>query len=90
MPAAPQYELFYTSQAQADLDYWQRTDQKLSMRIERLLNDIAAHPFSGLGKPELLRHQLTGYWSRRITREHRIVYKVAGNTVYVAQCRFHY
>ena len=90
MPAAPEYELFYTSQAQEDLAYWHRTDQRISERIERLLNDITTHPFSGLGKPEPLRHQMAGYWSRRITREHRIVYRVAEKTIYVAQCRFHY
>lgn len=90
MPAAPQYDLFYTSQAQEDLAYWQRTDPRISQRIERLVKDMATHPFSGLGKPEPLRHQLAGYWSRRITKEHRIVYRVAGSTIYVAQCRLHY
>lgn len=90
MPNEQQFELFFTSQAQEDLEYWRRTDQRISKRIERLLADMAIRPFTGLGKPEPLRHQLAGYWSRRITREHRIVYRVAGDTIFVAQCRFHY
>lgn len=90
MPDAPPFELFYASQAQDDLDYWRRTDRQVSRRIDRLLADMVPHPFTGIGKPEPLRHQLTGYWSRRITGEHRIVYKVVGNTIYIAQCRFHY
>lgn len=90
MPDAPPFELFYASQAQDDLDYWRRTDRQVSRRIDRLLDDMVQHPFTGIGKPEPLRHQFTGYWSRRITGEHRIVYKVVGNTIYIAQCRFHY
>jgi toxin YoeB len=73
-----------------DLDYWNRTNKRVSERIARLIADILDHPFSGIGKPEPLRHQLVGYWSRRITGEHRLVYRVAGDTVYIAQCRFHY
>jgi toxin YoeB len=90
LPDVQQFDVFYTSQAQEDLAYWQRSDKRVSERIERLIADIVAHPFTGIGKPEPLRHQLTGYWSRRITGEHRLVYRVVGNTVYVAQCRFHY
>ena len=81
MPDAPPFERFYSSQAQDDLDYWRHADKQVSRRIERLLDDMVLHPFTGIGKPEPLRHQLTGYWSRRITGEHRIVYKVVGNTI---------
>jgi toxin YoeB len=90
LPDVQRFDVFYTSQAQEDIAYWNHTDKRVSERIERLIADIVSHPFIGIGKPEPLRHQLTGYWSRRITGEHRLVYRVDGNTVYVAQCRFHY
>jgi toxin YoeB len=90
LPDVQRFEVFYTSQAQEDIAYWNHTDKRVRERIERLIADIVSHPFTGIGKPEPLRHQLTGYWSRRITGEHRLVYRVDGNTVYVAQCRFHY
>ena len=90
MPGVPPFDVYFASQAQEDLAYWSRTDPRIRERIERLLADILNHPFSGIGKPEPLRHQLAVYRSRRITGEHRLVYKVAGTTVYVAQCRFHY
>jgi toxin YoeB len=90
LPDVPKFDVFYTSQAQEDLAYWNRTDKRVTERIERLIADIVSHPFTGIGKPEPLRHQLTGYWSRRITGEHRLVYRVDGDTVYIAQCRFHY
>ena len=90
MPDGPLLDVYFTAQAQEDLAYWIRSDSRIRERIERLLADIRVHPFTGIGKPEPLRHQLSGYWSRRITGEHRLVYKVAGTTVYVAQCRFHY
>jgi toxin YoeB len=72
------------------LAYWERTEPRVSRRIRQLLDDIVANPFTGIGKPEPLRYELAGYWSRRITKEHRLVYRVSGSTVYVAQCRFHY
>jgi len=90
LPDAPPFDLFFSSQAQEDIEHWRRIDKRVSQRIERLLADISAHPFTVIGKPEPVRYQLAGYWSRRITGEHRLVYKVAGNTVFVAQCRFHY
>lgn len=90
MPDGPPFDSFYTSQALEDLEYWSKTDKRIRQRIDRLIADTLLHPFTGLGKPELLRHQLVGYWSRRITGEHRLVYRVAGTTVYIAQCRFHY
>lgn len=82
--------IIFTSQAKEDLDYWQKHDLKLVARVEQLLADIKKHPFTGIGKPEPLRFEKSGYWSRRINREHRLVYKVFDKHVYIAQCRYHY
>jgi toxin YoeB len=65
-------------------------NQRFLKRINLLITDIQRHPFSGLGDPEPLRHNWTGYWSRRIDREHRIVYKATDNSIIIAQCRYHY
>ena len=73
-----------------DYLYWQAIDKKVLKRINLLITDIQRHPFSGLGDPEPLRHNWTGYWSRRIDREHRLVYKVTDNAIIIAQCRYHY
>lgn len=70
--------------------YWQRTDKKILKRINVLINDIQKNEYQGIGKPEAIRHSLTGYWSRRITNEHRIVYKVRNGQVLIAQLRYHY
>ena len=70
--------------------FWQKADQKKLARINDLIKDIQRSPFNGVGKPEPLRHDLKGYWSRRIDHEHRLVYKVESNTLYIAQCRYHY
>ena len=83
-------KLLIGDQAREDLAYWNRHDQAKTRRIRALLADITRTPYSGLGKPEPLKYDLAGYWSRRIDREHRLVYKVAGDTLYVASCRFHY
>ena len=69
---------------------WQETDRKVVLRINALIRDIQRTPFEGIGKPEPLKHALSGYWSRRITDEHRIVYKVEGDAILVAQLRYHY
>lgn len=77
-----------------DYLHWQAADRKILIRINGLLKDALRHPFEGLGKPEPLKGTLKGYWSRRITQEHRLVYTVVGEgdgkTLIVAQCRFHY
>ena len=73
-----------------DYLYWQITDKKILKRINMLIKDILRHPFEGIGDPEPLKHNWTGYWSRRIDREHRIVYKADDQTLYIIQCRFHY
>ena len=86
-------EIIFTHQAEKDLQYWKRTGNKAIMeRITTLLKDIALHPYIGIGKPEPLRYELSGYWSRRINSEHRIIYTVNDDTVvvYVLSMRHHY
>nr|MBS0037939.1 Txe/YoeB family addiction module toxin [Saprospiraceae bacterium] len=73
-----------------DYLYWQVHDKKVLNKINRLLKDIARDPFSGIGSPEALKHNLKGYWSRRITLEHRLVYRVHEGQIRVLQCRYHY
>ncbi len=73
-----------------DYLYWQRTDGKILERINKPIKEIQRSPFEGTGKPEPLRHGLSGYWSRRITDEHRIVYKVEKDSLLLAQLRYHY
>ena len=82
--------LIFSAQAWEDYLYWQKTDKKLVQRINGLIKEISRTPHEGTGKPEPLKHALSGYWSRRITDEHRIVYKVAGGEVIIAQLRYHY
>lgn len=83
-------EPIYTTQAKEDRAYWQRHDKKILQRIDRLIDDIKAHLHKGIGKPEPLKFEKLGYWSRRINREHRLVYKVVDGQIYIAQCRYHY
>jgi len=73
-----------------DYIFFQKNDKKLSNKINELLKNITKETFTGIGKPEPLKHSLTGCWSRRINNEHRIVYTVKDNTIYVMQCRYHY
>ncbi len=82
--------LIFAGQAWEDYLSWQQTDPKIVRRINELIRDTARHPFEGIGKPEPLRHALTGYWSRRITDEHRMVYKAVGGDLLIAQLRYHY
>lgn len=82
--------LIFSEQAWEDYLYWQKTDKKLLERINTLIKDISRSPFEGIGKPEPLKNALSGYWSRRINDEHRIVYKVSDGSVFIAQLRFHY
>jgi toxin YoeB len=69
---------------------WQTDDRKVLRRINALLADIGRHGNEGIGKPEPLRHEFEGYWSRRITDEHRLIYRISGDDILVAQCRHHY
>ena len=80
----------FTPTALDDLRYWLKTDKKLADRILSLLEESRRTPFDGTGKPEPLRFQLAGCWSRRIDREHRLVYQVEENEIVVIACRYHY
>lgn len=85
----------FTENGWEDFQYWIETDSSIVEKIKNLLNEIKKTPFQGIGKPEPLRYDLKGYWSRRITGEHRLVYKVEGKKgldqkCYIIQCRFHY
>ncbi len=82
--------LCWADNAWEDYLYWQKTDTKVLDRINTMIKEIQRQPFKGIGKPEPLKHNWTGYWSRRINREHRLVYKVTKETLYIAQCRYHY
>lgn len=82
--------LSWADNAWEDYLYWQKTDKKIVKRINTLIKDTMRHPFEGLGDPEPLKHNWTGYWSRRINREHRLVYKTNEGGLYIAQCRYHY
>jgi len=83
-------KLIFAAQAWDDYLYWQKIDKKQLERINVLVKEISRTPFAGLGKPEVLRNALSGYWSRRINDEQRIVYKVADGAIFIAQLRYHY
>jgi len=80
----------FAQHAGEDYQYWQQTDREALRRINRLINEIMSDPFSGSGKPEPLKHGLSGYWSRRISDEHRIVYRPMEDSILIAQLRYHY
>lgn len=80
----------FAEAAWEDYLYWQKTDKKMLQRINELIKTAIRTPVEGIGKPELLKHGLKGYWSRRITDEHRLVYKVQDDSILIAQCRYHY
>lgn len=73
-----------------DYIFWQETDKKITKKINLLIKDIKRHPFEGSGNPEPLKHNWQGFWSRRINKEHRLVYTVEKEELLIAQCRFHY
>lgn len=73
-----------------DYSFWQKNDKKILLKINELIRAIIHEPFSGIGKPEPLKYALDGYWSRRITQEHRLAYKIASNGIHIVQCRYHY
>jgi len=83
-------KLTFATKAWEQYLYWQTTDKKILKRINLLIKDIQKTPHEGIGKPEPLKHGLSGYWSRRINDEHRIVYKYQDNTILIAQHRYHY
>ena len=82
--------LNWDSNAWEDYLYWQVNDRKIMKKVNELIKDTMRHPFEGLGKPEMLKENLAGCWSRRIDQEHRLVYKVSDDNIYVLQCRYHY
>lgn len=83
-------KIAFLPQAFADFTDWANEDRKIYTRIGRLIVEIDRTPFSGIGKPEPLRHNLKGLWSRRINDEHRLVYKVTDEEIVIVSCRFHY
>jgi toxin YoeB len=80
----------FSTNAWEDYLHWQASDKKMTARIHALIKDILGHPFTGIGKPEPLKQALAGYWSRRITDEHRLVYNVTKDAVTIVQLRYHY
>jgi len=80
----------FSAKAWEDYLYWQSADRLMIKRINQLIKDIGREPFAGIGKPEPLKHALSGFWSRRINDEHRIVYRLEGNYVQIAQLKYHY
>ena len=83
-------KVVFADPAWEDFAYWISHDRNIAKRIVRLIKDIDRTPFEGIGKPESLKHDLSGFWSRRITDEHRLVYTVADDEIRVAQARYHY
>ena len=83
-------KLTFAEKAWEDYLYWQQTDKKILKRINTLIKDIKRNPYSGIGDPEPLKYNWSGFWSRRITKEHHLVYAVENDTILIAQCRFHY
>lgn len=83
-------KLIWAENAWDDYLFWQEQDKAILQRINTLIKAIKRDPFKGIGDPEPLRHNWRGYWSRRITREHRLVYKMETDALLIAQCRYHY
>ena len=80
----------FVDESWEDYLYWQKTNKKTLKRINDLLKNISREPFSGISKPEPLKHKYKGFWSRRIDEEHRLIYRVKDNEIHIAKCRFHY
>ncbi|MBF6355832.1 Txe/YoeB family addiction module toxin [Nocardia higoensis] len=83
-------KITFTSAAWEDYLWWQAQDRQVLKRLNRLIDDISRNGHEGIGKPEPLRQNLSGYWSRRVTSEHRVVYAIEDDTVIIVACRFHY
>lgn len=80
----------FVDESWEDYLYWQETNKKYAKKINDLLKAISCEPYTGIGKPEALRHNYQGYWSRRIDGEHSLIYKVKDDEIHIAKCRFHY
>lgn len=83
-------KIVFESSAFDDFNNWIKQDKKIHRKIVNLIKDIDRSPFSGLGKPEALKHDFAGYWSRRINSEHRLVYKITDEEIIIVGCKFHY
>ena len=83
-------KLIFADESWEDYLYWQKQDKRMVERINTLIKETKREPFAGVGKPEALKHALSGFWSRRISDEHRMVYRVEGGALLIAQLRFHY
>ena len=83
-------KLVFADEAWDDYLYWQKQDRRMVERINKLIAETSRDPFEGIGKPEPLKHALAGFWSRRITDEHRMVYRVENGALLIAQLRYHY
>ena len=83
-------EIEFTKSAYKDYQWWEKRDPKKFERIKKLCRDVLKRPFTGIGKPEPLRHEWQGFWSRRISGEHRLVYRVEAGRLYILQARYHY
>jgi len=82
--------ILFTPESWGDYQYWQKNDKKRLRRLSELIKDIRRNPFEGIGKPEQLKFQLKGCWSRRIDQEHRLVYEIEDTVIRIIACRFHY
>ncbi len=82
--------LIFSEHAWEDYLHWQRADRRLLASINRLIQEIQRSPYEGAGHPEPLRHALSGFWSRRISEEHRLVYRLEGDAILIVQARYHY
>lgn len=82
--------ILFEENAWEDYLYWQKIDKQMLKKINEVIKDIQRTPFVGKGKPEALKYNFAGYWSRRISQEHRLVYKIANNDLIILQCRYHY
>lgn len=83
-------KLIFSDNAWEDYLFWQKTDKNILRRINTLIKETKRNPFDGFGKPEPLKHALSGYWSRRINDEHRLVYKMSEDEIHIVQLRYHY
>ena len=83
-------KFIFVDESWEDYLYWQKTDKKKLKRINNLIKDISRHPYDGIVKPEPLKDKYSGFWSRKIDNEHRLIYQVKDDEVLIAKCRFHY
>jgi toxin YoeB len=83
-------KIIFQSAAWEDYLYWQQTDKSILKKINTIIKEIERIPYEGQGKPEMLKHDLSGWWSRRLNLEHRVVYRVEDDSIIILQCRYHY